>query len=141
MPIQELAYIYGSTLIYFYYSITEGNQPAEVNDSTLVLSFYTHYLLISCVSKTVSQRRVLFHSKPRLKMLTFPLLPLTHPHYTLLSHYLQIILFTELSRGKKSLFSRLTSLLNVLSNAVLCYDVTLNITTCGLVFINSHWFP
>lgn len=141
MWVQELACTHGSALIYFYYSNSQGNQPAEVSDSALVLSFYTHYLLISCVSKTVALRRVLFHSKPRLKMLTFPLLPLTHPHYTLLSHYLQIILFTELSQGKKRLFSRLTSLLSMLSNAVRCCDVTRNITTCGLVFINSPWFP
>lgn len=86
----------------------QGNQPAELNDSTLVLAFYTPCPLISCVSKTVAQRRVIFPSKSRLKMLTFPLPPLTHPHYMLLSHYLQIILFTEWSRGKKSLFSSLT---------------------------------
>lgn len=122
----------------FCYSSTRGNQPAGVNDSALVLLFYTHYLSISCVSKTVAQRRVLFHSKPRLKTLTFPL---AHPYYTLLSHYLQIILFTELSGGKKSLFSTLNSSLSTLWNAGLHCDVTGNITTRGLVFMNSRWFP
>lgn len=53
-PVPELARIYGSTRICFCHCSTQGNQPAGVNDSALVLSFYTHYLSISCVSKTVA---------------------------------------------------------------------------------------
>lgn len=40
---------------------------------------------------------------------------------------------------KKPIFQ--ASSLSMLSEAVLCYDVYLNITTRGLMFINSHWFP
>lgn len=33
-------------------SLQWENQPAELNDSSLGLPFYIHYLLISCVFKT-----------------------------------------------------------------------------------------